>query len=268
MTSRQPVETSPKPAVSPSGSLPAIELAGVTKVYGRGPEAVVALDSLDLAIADGSFVSIVGASGCGKSTLLSLIAGLDQPTAGTVKVWGGHPALIFQESALFPWLTAAENIDLPLRLRGMSRTRRRERVADLLERVHLTDFGQKRPHELSGGMRQRVAIARALAQDVRTLLMDEPFGALDAITRDLLHEEVEALWSETGMTILFVTHNVREAVRLSQRVVLLSSRPGHVVGDFPIRIDGERRIEAPEVSELAIVIGRQLGDEVRRHGAL
>jgi NitT/TauT family transport system ATP-binding protein len=268
VTIGQPAEESLTPAPFEDGPLLAIDLAGVTKVYGRGAEAVMALDRLDLAIADGSFVSIVGASGCGKSTLLSLIAGLDQPSAGTVKVWGGHPALIFQESALFPWLTAAENIELPLRLRGMARTQRRDRVADLLERVHLTGFGQKRPHELSGGMRQRVAIARALAQDVRTLLMDEPFGALDAITRDLLHEEVEALWSETGMTILFVTHNVREAVRLSERVVLLSSRPGHVVGDFPIRIDGERRIEAPEVSELAIVIGRQLADEVRRHGLI
>ena len=268
MTSGQTAAVAPSRAVSLGGPAPAIDLAGVTKVYGRGPEAVVALDGLDLTIADGSFVSIVGASGCGKSTLLSLIAGLDHPTAGTVKVWGGRPALIFQEAALFPWLTAAENIELPLRLRGVPARQRRERVADLLERVHLTGFGRKRPHELSGGMRQRVAIARALAQDVRTLLMDEPFGALDAITRDLLHEEVEALWTETGVTILFVTHNVREAVRLSQRVVLLSSRPGRVVGDFPIRIDGERRIEAPEVSELAILIGRQLGDEVRRHGVI
>jgi NitT/TauT family transport system ATP-binding protein len=266
MTSHSPADAAVLPLASSGGPPLAIELAGVTKVYGRAPEAVVALDALDLAIADGSFVSIVGASGCGKSTLLSLIAGLDQPTAGTVKVWGGHPALIFQEAALFPWLTAAENIELPLKLRGLPQGQRRERVADLLERVHLTGFARLRPHELSGGMRQRVAIARALAQDVQTLLMDEPFGALDAITRDLLHEEVEALWTETRMTILFVTHNVREAVRLSQRVVLLSSRPGHVVGDFPIRIDGERRIEAPEVSELAIVIGRQLGAEVRRHG--
>ena len=245
---------------------PAIELSGVTKIYGRGQEAVVALDRLDLSVADGSFVSIVGASGCGKSTLLSLVAGLDQPTAGTIKVWGGRPALIFQEAALFPWLTAAENIELALRLRGVSRPVRRETVADLLERVHLTGFGGKRPHELSGGMRQRVAIARALAQDVRIMLMDEPFGALDAITRDLLHEVVGELWHETGMTILFVTHNVREAVRLSERVVLLSSRPGHVVADYPVRIAGQRRIEAPEVSELAIVIGRQLAEEVRRHG--
>ena len=268
MTSGQPTQALPSPAASQAGPPLAIDLAGVSKVYGRGPEAVIALDGLDLSIADGAFVSIVGASGCGKSTLLSLIAGLDKPTAGSVKVWGGHPALIFQEAALFPWLTAAENIELPLRLRGMPRKARRERVADLLEWVHLTGFARMRPHELSGGMRQRVAIARALAQDVRTLLMDEPFGALDAITRDLLHEEMEALWRETGMTIVFVTHNVREAVRLSGRVVLLSSRPGRVVGDFPIRIDGERRIEAPEVSELAIVIGRQLGDEVRRHGLI
>ena len=245
---------------------PAIELSGVSKIYGRGPEAVVALDRLDLLVTDGSFVSLVGASGCGKSTLLSLVAGLDQPTSGAVKVWGGRPALIFQDAALFPWLTAAENIELALRLRGVAKGARRETVEDLLERVHLTGFGGMRPHELSGGMRQRVAIARALAQDVRVLLMDEPFGALDAITRDLLHEVVDELWRETGMTILFVTHNVREAIRLSERVVLLSSRPGHVVADYPVRIAGRRRIEAPEVSELAIVIGRQLAEEVRRHG--
>jgi len=249
-----------------ASATPAVELTGVTKVYGRGPDAVVALDRLDLLVNDGAFVSLVGASGCGKSTLLSLVAGLDQPTAGTVKVWGGRPALIFQEAALFPWLTAAENIELALRLRGVARAIRRETVVDLLERVHLTGFGDKRPHELSGGMRQRVAIARALAQDVRVLLMDEPFGALDAITRDLLHEVVGELWRETGMTILFVTHNVREAIRLSQRVVLLSSRPGHVVAEYPVAISGQRRIEAPEVSELAIVISHQLATEVRRHG--
>jgi len=138
-------------------------------------------------------------------------------------------------------------------------------AADLLDRVHLSGFGGKRPHELSGGMRQRVALARALAQDARILLLDEPFGALDAITRDLLHEELERLWRETGLTIVFVTHNVREAVRLADRVVLLASRPGRAVAEFPVRIEGPRQIESPEVSALAATIRDQLTEQVRLH---
>ena len=138
-------------------------------------------------------------------------------------------------------------------------------MAELLELVHLSGFAGKRPHELSGGMRQRVALARALAQEARILLLDEPFGALDAITRDLLHEELERIWRDAGLTILFVTHNVREAVRLGQRVVLLSSRPGRTVAEFPVVIGVERRIESPEVSALAITIGQQLSEQVRRH---
>jgi NitT/TauT family transport system ATP-binding protein len=244
---------------------PAIRLEGVTKVFGRGGDAVVALDGLDLTIEVGSFVCLVGASGCGKSTLLNIVAGLDAPTSGLVEIDGGRPTLIFQEAALFPWLTTAENVELALRLRGVPSRQRRETVADLLDLVHLSGFAGKRPHELSGGMRQRVALARALAQEARILLLDEPFGALDAITRDLLHEELERIWRDAGLTILFVTHNVREAVRLGQRVVLLSSRPGRAVAEFPVVIGGERRIESPEVSALAITIGQQLSEQVRRH---
>jgi NitT/TauT family transport system ATP-binding protein len=252
---------------SPPTPVPAIRLRAVTKVFGRGAEAVVALDGLDLAVEIGSFVCIVGASGCGKSTLLNIVAGLDAPTTGTVEIEGGRPTLIFQEAALFPWLTAAENVELALRLRGIPNRERREKVADLLELVHLSGFAGKRPHELSGGMRQRVALARALAQEARIVLLDEPFGSLDAITRDLLHEELERIWRDTGLTILFVTHNVREAVRLGQRVVLLSSRPGRAVAEFPVVIGGQRRIESPEVSALAITIGQQLSEQVRRHAA-
>ena len=256
----------PLPSTVPSTpATPAIRLDAVTKVYGRGAEAVVALDRLDLTVDVGSFVCLVGASGCGKSTLLNIVAGLDAPTSGRVEIEGGRPTLIFQEAALFPWLTAAENVELALRLRGVPARQRRESVADLLELVHLSGFAGKRPHELSGGMRQRVALARALAQEARILLLDEPFGALDAITRDLLHEELERIWRDAGLTILFVTHNVREAVRLGQRVVLLSSRPGRAVAEFPVIIAGERRIESPDVSALAITIGQQLSEEVRRH---
>lgn len=259
----RPESLAPPPSQIPIET--AIRLASVTKVYGRGADAVVALEELDLTVEAGSFVCLVGASGCGKTTLLNLVAGLDAPTAGRVEIAGGRPTLIFQEAALFPWLTAAENIELVLRLRGVPGSERRVAVADLLERVHLAGSGSKRPHELSGGMRQRVALARALAQDTRILLLDEPFGALDAITRDLLHEELERIWRESGLTILFVTHNVREAVRLGQRVILLSSRPGRAVADFPVRIAGQRRIESPEVAALAITIGQQLSEQVRRH---
>jgi sulfonate transport system ATP-binding protein len=255
----------PAPPAWPSPTGAVIRLDSVTKVYGRGPDAVVALDELDLTVEAGSFVCLVGASGCGKTTLLNLVAGLDAPTAGRVEISGGRPTLIFQEAALFPWLTAAENIELALRLRGVRRSERRVAVADLLDRVHLSGFAKKRPHELSGGMRQRVALARALAQDARILLLDEPFGALDAITRDLLHEELERIWRESRLTILLVTHNVREAVRLGQRVILLSSRPGRAVAEFPVRIAGQRRIESPEVAALAITIGQQLSEQVRRH---
>jgi NitT/TauT family transport system ATP-binding protein len=250
------------PAAAPA---PAIQLEAVTKVYGRGTDAVVALDRLDLTVEAGGFVCLVGASGCGKSTLLNIVAGLDAPTSGRVGIAGGRPTLIFQDAALFPWLTASENVELALRLRGVPGRERRAAAADLLDRVHLSGFAGKRPHELSGGMRQRVALARALAQEARILLLDEPFGALDAITRDLLHEELERIWREAGLTILFVTHNVREAVRLGQRVVLLSSRPGRAVAEFPVAITGERRIESPEVSALAITIGQQLSEQVRRH---
>jgi NitT/TauT family transport system ATP-binding protein len=256
--------TSPLTAGAPVTE-PAIRLDRVTKVYGSGSDAVVALDGLTLDVPRGGFVTLVGASGCGKSTLLNLIVGLDRPSSGAVSTSGRRATLIFQEAALFPWLTAAENIELALKLRGVGRTERRAVVADLLERVHLAGFGGKRPHELSGGMRQRVAIARALAQEAEVLLMDEPFGALDAMTRDLLHDEVERLWRETGLTVMFVTHNVREAVRLGDRVVLLSSRPGRVIAEFPVDIERPRRIESAEVGQLSAVIREQLATEVRRH---
>ena len=252
---------------SHEATTPAIRLEAVTKVYGRGPDAVVALDRLDLTVEAGSFVCLVGASGCGKTTLLNIVAGLDAPTSGTVEIEGGRPTLIFQEAALFPWLTAIENVELALRFRGVPAGRRRPEAADLLDRVHLSGFADKRPHELSGGMRQRVALARALGQEARILLLDEPFGALDAITRDVLHEELERIWRDAGLTVLFVTHNVREAVRLGQRVILLSSRPGRAVAEFPVVIGGERRIESPEVSALAITIGQQLSEQVRRHAS-
>ena len=246
----------------------AISLRGVSKAFGHADRAVHALDDVTLDVEPGEFVCFVGASGCGKSTLLHLIAGLDEPTLGSVTIPAGRPTLVFQESTLFPWLTVEGNVELPLKLRKLSAAHRREVVDALLEMVHLTGFAGRRPHELSGGMRQRVQLARALAQQAEILLMDEPFGALDAMTRDLLHEELERLWQETGLTVLFVTHNVREAVRLGDRVVLLSSRPGRIVEEFTVDIERPRRIESHEVADLSLVITERLREEVRRHGAL
>ena len=218
---------------------PVVELSGVGKVFGRGRAAVTALDEVDLGVGPGEFVCLIGASGCGKTTLLNLVAGLDQATSGTVTVHTPRPAVMFQEAALMPWLTAARNVELALRLAGVPRARRRGTVAELLDLVRLGDQGDKRPHELSGGMRQRVALARSLASTLSAadgspglLLMDEPFASLDAITRDLLQAELLRVWRSTQTAVLFVTHDVREAVRLGQRVVLLSSRPGRVVASW------------------------------------
>lgn len=243
----------------------AVAVRALDKVYGHGAGAVAALDGIDLSVRPGELVCLVGASGCGKSTLLNLLAGLDGPTRGTVTVQG-RTALMFQEAALFPWLTVAGNVELALRLRGVGRSERRRRTMELLRLVHLHEFARKRPHELSGGMRQRVALARALAQDADVLLMDEPFGALDAMTRDLLHDELERLWSDRTLTVVFVTHNVREAARLADRVVVLSSRPGRVVAELAVPIDRPRRIESPAVSALASEITGTLRREVARHG--
>ena len=252
------------PAVPPF-PLSAVRVDGASKVYGHGGGAVAALDRISLDVATGEFVCLVGASGCGKSTLLNLVAGLDQPSAGAVSVQG-RVGLMFQEAALFPWLTVRSNIELAMRLRGVGKSERRERAMALLKTVHLDGFADKQPFELSGGMRQRVAIARAFAQDADVLLMDEPFGALDAMTRDLLHDELEQLWRDRSFTVLFVTHNVREAVRLGDRVVLLSSRPGRVVEEFPVSAERPRRIEDADVSALAGEITARLREEVRRHG--
>ncbi|MFG1851286.1 ABC transporter ATP-binding protein [Actinomadura geliboluensis] len=259
----------------------AVRLDGVSKAFGGGRSALLALDRVSLDVAPGEFTCLLGASGCGKSTLLNLVADLEEPSGGTIDTAGARVALMFQEPALFPWLTVTGNLELALKMRGVPRAERRGRAAELLDSVHLGGFAKKRPHQLSGGMRQRVALARALsltegagggdgegADGRRTvLLMDEPFGALDAMTRDLLHDEVERIWRERNLTVLFVTHNVREAVRLGDRVVLLSSRPGRVVEEFPVPMGRPRRIDSPEVAALAAAITDRLREEVVRHGA-
>ncbi|MHA6781262.1 ABC transporter ATP-binding protein [Pseudonocardia saturnea] len=235
---------------------PAAQLTGVAKVFGTGAGAVTALTDVDLRVEPGEFVCLLGASGCGKTTLLNLLAGLDQPTFGSVDVATDRPAVMFQEPALLPWLTAVRNVELPLRLAGVGRSARRGTAEELLQLVRLDGQSRKRPHELSGGMRQRVALARALAATTvdaergsRLMLMDEPFAALDAITRDVLQGELQRVWRATGTAVVFVTHDVREAVRLGQRVVLLSSRPGTVVREWDLTGTGDRRALIGEITE-------------------
>lgn len=237
-----------------------VVMEDVGKSFG-GPTPV--LEDVSVRIEPGEFVCLLGASGCGKSTLLNLIARLEEPTAGVVKTPREGAAFMFQDAALFAWLTARGNIELALRFAGVPAAERRGRAGELLRLVHLGDAADLRPHQLSGGMRQRVALARALAQDRPLLLMDEPFAALDAITRDLLHVELERVWRQTGRTVVFVTHNVAESVRLGQRVLLLSSRPGHVVAEWDV--PAAARHDAPAAAALTAAITARLGQEIRRH---
>jgi NitT/TauT family transport system ATP-binding protein len=234
-------------------------------------ERLLALDHINLEVTAGEFLCIVGPSGCGKSTLLHLIAGLHTQTSGQVLV-DGHPVqgpgtdriLIFQEHGLFPWLTVAGNVEFGMKMKGVPRTERQERMRYYLRLVHLAKFETSYIHQLSGGMRQRVAIARALATEPDVLLMDEPFAALDAQTRDLLHDELERIWKQTGSTIIFVTHNVREAVRLGDRVVLLTFRPGRVKNEFPVSLIRPRSLEDPDVALAARGVLDELREEINR----
>ncbi|GAA5142214.1 ABC transporter ATP-binding protein [Nocardioides marinquilinus] len=222
----------------PFGTPAAIEARGVERRFGRGRRQVHALSDVDLTVAAGEFVSLIGPSGCGKSTLLRLVADLDTVSEGTITVFG-KPArqarldqdygIAFQQAGLLPWRTVAANVELPLRLHGASGSERKARVAELLELVGLGDFAKSRPDQLSGGMQQRVAIARALAERPRLLLMDEPFGALDEITRERMQTELVRICRETSAAVLFVTHSIPEAVFLSDRVVVMSPRPGRIV---------------------------------------
>jgi NitT/TauT family transport system ATP-binding protein len=255
-----------------SAGAPKLRLQEVSLSYkAESGSRLVALDGIDLDIRHGEFLCIVGPSGCGKSTLLHLIAGLQQPTSGSIFVDGTPVAgpgtdriLIFQEHGLFPWLTVRENIEFGMKMKGVPSAERKQKTEHYLRLVHLLQFKDSRPHQLSGGMRQRVALARALATEPDILLMDEPFAALDAQTRDLLHDELERIWSETGRTIVFVTHNVREAVRLGDRIVLLTFRPGRVKQDFQISLPRPRHIEETDVARTARDVLDCLREEINK----
>ena len=234
-------------------------------------ERLLALDHISLQVKAGEFLCIVGPSGCGKSTLLHLIAGLHRQTSGQVLI-DGKPVhgpgtdriLIFQELGLFPWLTVGENVEFGMKMKGLNKAEREERTQYYLRLVHLAQFRKSYTHQLSGGMRQRVALARALASEPDVLLMDEPFAALDAQTRDLLHDELERIWSETGRTIVFVTHNVREAVRLGDRVALLTFRPGRVKREFIVELPRPRHLEDADVARASRDILGDLREEINR----
>jgi NitT/TauT family transport system ATP-binding protein len=231
------------------GGIP-LKIEDITKTFNGRAGIVEALHPVDVDVEAGEFVCLLGPSGCGKSTLLSIIAGLEIPTSGAVfadgrKVRGPGTdrVLLFQEAALFPWLDVRRNVEFGLRQQGMPAKERTAIAQRHIELVHLKDFERSYVHQLSGGMRQRVAIARALAIDPAILLMDEPFGALDALTRDRLHAELESIWAATHKTVLFVTHNVREAVALGDRVLVFSPRPGRIVREFHIDLPRPRSLE-------------------------
>jgi NitT/TauT family transport system ATP-binding protein len=252
------------------GGIP-LRIDGVSKTFSSRTQTVEALLPINLEVAAGEFVCLLGPSGCGKSTLLSIIAGLETATTGTV--WAdGHEVygpgtdrvLLFQEAALFPWLDVQHNVEFGLRQAGASPRERAALAQHFIELVHLQGFERSFIHQLSGGMRQRVAIARALAINPAVLLMDEPFGALDALTRDRLHAELEAIWAATHKTLLFVTHNVREAVALGDRVLVFSPRPGHIVREFRINLPRPRSLEdhllVDQAAEILTVLEEAMGE--------
>ena len=260
------------PGKANDNGIPKVEINGISLSYRTNDGTrLVALDDINLKVGAGEFLCIVGPSGCGKSTLLHLIAGLHSPTSGNVLVDqqpvadpGTDRILIFQELGLFPWLTVAENVEFGMKMKGVPKAEREEKIEKYLRLVHLAKFKRSYTHQLSGGMRQRVALARALAAEPDVLLMDEPFAALDAQTRDLLHDELERIWAETGRTIIFVTHNVREAVRLGDRVALLTFRPGRVKREYAIDLERPRQLEDVSVAQTAREILDDLREEINK----
>jgi len=235
-----------------------IQLRGVTKIFSdSGSGSVVALDGIDFDVAKGEFVCLLGPSGCGKSTILNAVAGFVLPTSGEIIAAGGRVSrpgpdrgMVFQEYALFPWMTVRSNIAFGLEMRREGKARIGRKVETLLGKLQLAEFADRFPRDLSGGMRQRVAIARLLALDSPILLMDEPFGSLDALTRGRLQDELLRIWSELGKTILFVTHSIEEAIYLADRIVVMTVRPGRVKAIVPVSLERPRDVSSPRFNDL------------------
>jgi NitT/TauT family transport system ATP-binding protein len=256
-------------ATTAAARSPALTVSGVGLTYPTSSGPVEALRGISFDVRDGEFVSVVGPSGCGKSSLLKLILGLERATRGSLAVEGREivgpsrgVGAVVQAPVLLPWRTIEENVLLPMDVMKLDRKETTERAWALLRMAGLGDFGKKYPYELSGGMQHRASIVRALVHDPKLLIMDEPFAALDAITRDALHVELVRLWQEFGLTVVFVTHNVREAVRLGSRIVLMGAHPGRIVQEWTVDMPQPRRIEDANVGQLAREVTRALEAEV------
>lgn len=259
----------PTPLAHPRAA--AVTVQNVQKTFRTGARDIIALQDIDLTIREGDFVCLLGPSGCGKSTLLNAIAGFALPSAGTIDAFGVPVAapgpdrgMVFQEYALFPWMTVARNIAFGLEIKGWPKARITARVNDLLAMLRLTEFRDRYPKDLSGGMRQRVAIARVLALDPPIMLMDEPFGALDALTRRALQDELLRIWQATGKTIVFVTHSIEESIYLADRVVVMTYRPGTVKADIALDLPRPRDSNSPEFNRLKRQIADMVMEEQRR----
>jgi len=251
-----------------------LHVSNVSKEFTIGTQRVLALSHADLTVPRGEFVCLVGASGCGKTTLLRIIAGFETATAGEVRVGkhlvtgpGPERGMVFQDYALFPWLTVRENVAFGPRERGVPKAEARERVDEFIHMVGLDAFADRYPHQLSGGMKQRVAIARVLANDSQLLLMDEPFGALDALTRERLQEELLEIWQRTKLTVLFVTHSMEEAVLLSDRVVVMTAGPGKIESDYRVALPRPRDVSSPEFNDIRRALSAKLTSHVAKRAA-
>lgn len=257
-----------------NSALPILEIKNLNKTFALNGQSIEALRGANLTVRKGEFICLIGASGCGKSTLLRMVAGFETPTSGDVLMWGkpiGGPGptrgMVFQDYGLFPWLTVRDNIGFGPSALGRPRKEVAETTDTFIELVGLQRFANAYPHQLSGGMKQRVAIARVLANDAEVVLMDEPFGALDAMTRERLQDELAEIWSRTNLTVLFVTHAIEEAIFLADRVVVMSPGPGRIDSEYTIDLPRPRDIAAPEFNEWRRVLSMKLQSHHGRRAA-
>jgi NitT/TauT family transport system ATP-binding protein len=253
---------------------PIVEIKGVSKQFELQGQRIEALRDANLRLAKGEFVCLIGASGCGKSTLLRIVAGFEQPSQGEALMWGkpiAGPApdrgMVFQDYGLFPWLTVRRNIAFGPTARGLAAAEVKDTVERFVSLVGLQRFADAYPHQLSGGMKQRVAIARVLANDADLVLMDEPFGALDAMTRERLQDELLEIWQRTGLTVMFVTHSIEEAIFLADRVVVMSPGPGRIETEMRIDLPRPRDVSAPDFNDIRRELSRMLHSDVSRKAA-